>query len=135
MDPWTPRLFLASSLSQMDNNLNVDVEHFCAPVVHPITGETITSYKKLANNPATKEIWQTGFGKEWGHMAQGNNKTKEEGTNSIFVMSHKQIEKVTKEGRTFTYARLVIDFRPQKKRSQPRPIDRGWDPFPVGGSQ
>ena len=89
--------------------------HFCAPVVHFVTGETITSYKRLASDPATRDIWRTGFGKEWGRMAQGDNKTKEKGTNSIFVMSHKQIEKVTKEGRIFTYARIVVDFRPQKK--------------------
>jgi hypothetical protein len=32
-------------------------EHFASPMVHPITGETISSYKKLMNNPATAEIW------------------------------------------------------------------------------
>jgi hypothetical protein len=31
-------------------------EHFANPMVHPITGETISSYKKLMNNPATAEI-------------------------------------------------------------------------------
>ena len=31
-------------------------------------------------------------------------------------MSHGQIEKVTKEGRTFTYMQLVVGFRPHKKK-------------------
>jgi hypothetical protein len=41
------------------------------------TGETITSYKKAMKDPATAEIWQTAFGKEFGGMAQGNDKTKQ----------------------------------------------------------
>ncbi len=32
-------------------------EHFASPMVHPLTGETISSYKKLMNDPATAEIW------------------------------------------------------------------------------
>ena len=31
-----------------------DIEHFCAPVVHPRTGEVITKYAKLANDPDPK---------------------------------------------------------------------------------
>ena len=30
-------------------------------------------------------------------------------------MNHDEIDTVTKAGRTFTYARIVVDFRPQKK--------------------
>ena len=32
-------------------------EHYASPKVHAITGETISSYKKLMNDPATVEIW------------------------------------------------------------------------------
>ena len=92
----------------------MDIEHFCAPVIHPTTGETITQYKKLIKDPVTKEIWETAFGKEFGRMAQGDNKTKCEGTNSIFVMSHDEIKQIPKD-RVVTYARIVVDFRPQKK--------------------
>jgi hypothetical protein len=35
------------------------------PMVHPTTGETISSYKCLMPNLATVKIWQTAFGKEW----------------------------------------------------------------------
>ena len=37
-------------------------EHYANPMVHPITGETISSYKKLMHDPATAEVWQTAFG-------------------------------------------------------------------------
>ena len=70
---------------------NVNIEHYCAPVVHPVTGETITQYKKLAKDPLLKDIWQTGLGKEVGRMAQGDTKTGTKGTNSIFVMTHAEI--------------------------------------------
>jgi hypothetical protein len=43
-------------------------------MVHPTMGKTISSYKKLMNDPATAEIWQTAFGKDFGGMVQGCNK-------------------------------------------------------------
>ena len=36
--------------------------HFASPMVHPTTGETITSHKRLMHGPATVEVWQTAFG-------------------------------------------------------------------------
>jgi hypothetical protein len=44
-------------------------------MVHPVTGKTISSYKKLMHDPARAETWQTAFGKDFGNMAQGDNKT------------------------------------------------------------
>ena len=55
-------------------------KHYASPMVHPITDETISSYKKLMNNPATTEVWQTAFGKDFDGMAQGCNKTGQKGT-------------------------------------------------------
>ncbi len=75
-------------------------EHFASPMVHPITGKTISSYKKLMNNPATAEIWQTAFGKDFGGMAQGNNKTGQKGTNAIFVMTHNKIKQAVAAGKS-----------------------------------
>ena len=67
--PWLPRSFITSSPTQINgSNLDVDIEHFCAPVVHPVTGETITQYRKLMKDPITKEVWTTAWGKEWGRM-------------------------------------------------------------------
>jgi hypothetical protein len=86
-----------------------------SPMVHPTTGKTITSYKRLMNNPKTAKIWQTVFGKDFGGMAQGDDKTDQKDTNSIFVMTHEEIATAKKEGKTWTYARIVIDYRPQKE--------------------
>ena len=73
--------------------------HYASLMVHPMIGETITSYKWLMNNPETAKIWQTVFGKDFGGMAQGNNKTGQKGTNSIFVMTHEEIGTVKTEGK------------------------------------
>ena len=65
-------------------------------------------------DPITNKIWSTAFGREWGRMTQGDNKTGEKGTNSMFVMTHEEIKNIPKD-RVVTYARIVADFRPQKK--------------------
>ena len=33
---------------------DIDIESFCTPVIHPVTGEHITTYRKLQNNPLLK---------------------------------------------------------------------------------
>ena len=91
-----------------------DLEHFCALVIHPVTKEPITSYKRLSKDPLLKLIWQTAFGKEFGNLAQGDNRTGQIGTNSIFVLTHEQIKNIPKD-RVVTYARVVVDYRPQKE--------------------
>ncbi len=65
------------------------------------------------HDPATMETWQTAFGKDFGSMAQGDNKTGQKGINSIFVMSHNKIKKIP-TNQTITYAHVVVDFQPQK---------------------
>jgi hypothetical protein len=84
-------------------------------MVHPITGKMISSYKKLMNDPATAEIWQTAFGKDFGGMVQGCNKTGQKGTNAMFVMTHNEIAHALAAGTKFTYANPVVDHRPQKE--------------------
>jgi hypothetical protein len=66
-------------------------------------------------DPATAEIWQTAFGKEFGGMDQGDNKTVQKGRNAIFVMNHNNITKVLKAGKKFTYANPVVDHVHKKK--------------------
>jgi hypothetical protein len=65
------------------------------------------------HDPATTEIWQTAFGKDFGGMVQGDEKTGQQGTNSIFVMTHNEIKNIPCT-QTITYARIVVDFCPQK---------------------
>ena len=90
-------------------------EHFASPMVHPVTGETISSYKKLMNDPATAEAWQEAFGRDFGGMAQGDDRTGQKGTNAMFVMTHDEIEHALRRGQKFTYANPVVDYRPQKE--------------------
>jgi hypothetical protein len=89
--------------------------HYASPMIHPVTGKTISSYKRLIHDPEMAEIWQIDFGKDFGGMVQGNDKTGQKGTNSIFVMTRAKIEKAYAQKQMFTYAKIVVDFRPQKE--------------------
>ena len=108
---FTPIALLPSAVTDEPAHL---YEHFVNPMVHPVTGETISSYKKLMHDPATAEIWQTAFGKDFGGMAQGGDKTGQKGTNAMYVMSHKAIKRALENKKKFTYGNPVVDYRPQK---------------------
>jgi hypothetical protein len=73
---------------------SIHFEHFACPMVHPVTGTTILTNKRLMNDPATAEMWQTAFGKDFSDMAQGDNKTGQKWTNAMFVMTHTTIKHV-----------------------------------------
>jgi hypothetical protein len=83
-------------------------EHVACPMVHHITGKTISSYKKLMNNPATAEICQTAFGKDFRSMSQGDNKAGQKGTNAMFVMTHDKIRHVLAMGQKNSYVNPVV---------------------------
>jgi hypothetical protein len=108
---FTPRHFVCKAYEGHIPNY----AHFASPMVHPTTGETITSYKWLMNDPETAEIWQTAFGKDFGGMTQGDNKTEHAGTNSVLIMTHSEINIAMKAGHKWTYARVVVNYRPQKE--------------------
>jgi hypothetical protein len=105
---WTPNDFLTAATNEIRHNFDVDIEHFCAGVVHPVTGETINNYRKLANDPVLKPDWTTEFGREFGNIAQGDKRTGEKGTNCVFVMTPEEIMNIPTD-------RIVVDYRPQKK--------------------
>ena len=110
----SPDLYTPTKLRPNKNTTSTfDFQQVAMPMVHPTTGETISSYKRLMHDPATAEIWQTAFGKDFGGMAQGDTKTGQKGTNSIFVMTHNKIKMIPRT-QTITYARVVVDFCPQK---------------------
>ena len=48
-------------------------------------------------------------------MAQGDNKTGQAGIHSVFVMKHDEINIAMKAGHKWTYAKMVVDYCPQKK--------------------
>ncbi len=93
----------------------IDDEHYANPMVHPVTDETISSCKKLMHDPATAEVWQTAFGKDFGSMAQGDNKTGQKGTNAMFVMTHDKIARTIAANKRLTYGYPVVDYRPPKE--------------------
>jgi hypothetical protein len=93
----------------------INFKHNANPMVHPVTGATITSYKKFMHNPAMAEVWQMAFGRDFGGMAQGDNKTGQKGTNAMFVMTHNKIALTLAANKCFTYRNPVINYRPQKE--------------------
>ena len=78
------KFITASPTAKPTNAYDVELEHYCAPVVHPVTGVTINQYRKLANDPVTSDIWKEhAFGKEFGRMAQGDNISGTKGKNAF----------------------------------------------------
>jgi hypothetical protein len=69
----------------------------------------------LMNDPATAEVWQTAFGKDFGGMAQADKKTGEKGMDAMSVMTHEDIKHALKTGKKITYCNPVVDQRPQKE--------------------
>jgi hypothetical protein len=102
------KIFTPDKLGPKNLPKNFDYKQLAMLMVHLTMGQTISSYKKLMHDPTTK-IWQTAFGKDFGSMAQGNNKTCQKETNSIFIMMHEEIKKIPKM-QTVTCARVVVDF-------------------------
>ena len=98
------------------SNLNVgsevDLDELCNGVVHPITKETITKYQKLIEDPMLRDDWIEAMCKELGRLAQGYNDTA--GTDTIRFLTHEEIRCIPAD-RTVTYARIVVDYRPQKE--------------------
>ena len=96
----------------------INYKHYAMPMTHSTTGELISRYKRLMNNPDTAEVWMTAFGKDFGGMSQGDNKTGQKGTNAMFLMSPQDIPNIPKDC-VVTYAQVVVDHHPPKGRSQP----------------
>jgi hypothetical protein len=105
-----PQHFTPANLRPKEDATTANLEHLEMPMIHPTTGETISSYKKLMNDPATMEIWQTAFEKDFGGMAQGDNKTGQKGTNAIFVMTHEEILLIPAD-RTITSSSIFVHRR------------------------
>ncbi len=109
----SPVIYTPNKLKCKKQDLNF--EQVAMPMVHPTTlttSKTISSCKKLMQDPATSKIWQMAFGTDFGGMAQGDIKTRQKGSNSIFVMTHAQIPLIPKN-QTIMYMPVVVDFQPQ----------------------
>ncbi len=49
----------------------IEIEEFCNGVVHPVTKETITHYRKLIKDPLLKDLWTKAMSKEILCLVQG----------------------------------------------------------------
>ena len=88
----TPRILTPRDQQEASHaTSHVSIEHYANPMVNLVTGKTILSYKKLMHDPATAEVWQTAFGKDFGSMSQGVNKTGQTGMDAMFIMTHDKI--------------------------------------------
>ena len=103
LTPFTPTKLLTPPA------LPMNLEHYAMPMVHPMTGEKISSYKKLMKDPVTAETWQTAFGKDFGGMCQGDNKTGTVSTEAMFVLTPEDVKNMP-PGRFAMYANIVVDF-------------------------
>ena len=66
-----------------------------------------------AGTTQLREVWETGFGKEWGSLAQGDTRTGAKGTDTFKILGPEQVLLIPND-RVVTYANIVVDYRPQK---------------------
>ncbi len=53
-----PQIFTTRKVVPVTNAVNVqNFAHFASPMIHPTTGEAISSYKRLMNDAETAEVW------------------------------------------------------------------------------
>ena len=96
----------------------VNIEQIVNGVIHPVTKETITKYKKLITDTVLRDEWMLGMCKKLGRLAQGYGEEGHdeyvEGTNTCFFVNFDKIRNIPKD-QVCTYAQTVVDYCPQKK--------------------
>ncbi len=83
----------------MKHKLPVHFENYANPMVHPVTGETISSYNKLMNDPVTARTI----------------KQAKKGRTQCFILTWEDIVHACATGKFFTYANPVVDYCPHKE--------------------
>ena len=101
--------FITKTIEETHSQENI--QHFCAPVIHPGTSELITSYKRFPKDPEMKEVLETGFGKEWGNLAQVDMRTGAKVTDTFKILRPEQVLLIPND-RVVTYSNIVINYRP-----------------------
>jgi hypothetical protein len=105
-------LFSAAAIQAISDAENHrSFEHYANAVIDPNTGRTL-SYENLIKNPKTRDLWSNAMTKELARLAQGIEGLTV-GTNTVVYLTHDEIKNIPKD-RTVTYARTVVDYRPQK---------------------
>jgi hypothetical protein len=85
----TLKAFKVATQSQWTGPI-IDIIEQCFGVVHPITKQTFTQYKKLQHDPHLEDLWVPAFSKEVHCLAQGKPGVTK-ATNAIFFLSHDKI--------------------------------------------
>ena len=108
------RTFIPTNLEHCDATFQMDIPLEMvanAGVVNPDTGETLTKYEQLLKVEALRDIWSKAMCKELGRLAQGYGDA--QGTDTVHFMTVDEIRRIPPD-RVVTYARIVVDYRPQK---------------------
>ena len=97
-----------------------------AAVLDGDTGKLL-EYRHLMKTPKYKDIWGNSFGNEVGRLAQGTTGriSKENTTNTMFFIAQDEIPPDRR--RDVTYARVVYNYRGQKKEKERTRITMGGD--------
>ncbi len=85
----TPADKTATTESQWTGPI-IDIEEYYYGIMHPVTKQTITHYRKLMNDPHLKNLWVPAMSKEIHCLAQGNPGVTK-ATNTIFFLTHSGI--------------------------------------------
>ena len=113
-------LYMQELQPNIEENSNpIKMVEVANEVVHLITKETITKYKKLISDPLLQDDWMKGMCKESGRLSQGYEEEGTEdyvkGTHTVLFMNLDDIKTIPSD-QVVTHARIVVDHPPQKKR-------------------
>ena len=67
----------------------------------------------MSKNPELREVWETGFGKEWGSLSQGDMITGAKVIDTFKILRPEQVLLIPNDC-VVTYKNTVVDYRPQK---------------------
>ena len=75
----------------------------------------IYEYRHLIQDPKYKQVWEDSMCDEFGRLAQGRATTGLEGTDTFHFIPFDTIPHARRKD--ITYPRIVVDYRPQKEKT------------------
>ena len=125
----TPNIaFRNNRMSPHPNTIPMNINHFANPMVHPVTGDIVSSYKKAMNDTNIGELWKTAFGKEFRGLAQGDMKTKND-------RHQRNIHHVTQRKQSVQRKVYLRTCVPRPSATERRPVShlnhRRWKPHQI----
>jgi len=82
-------------------------------VIDEKSGKTM-EYRHLLHNPKYKQVWSNSMSNELGSLTQGNSRV--QGTNTMYFLPYENIP--IDRRKDVTYAKIVVDYRPQKQEKE-----------------